>query len=215
MSGDGGPGQSWWMPSSGRLPRSATSLTITRGKITLLKIRNVMAQLPNLDSLTISGSLRAMDRKKLQGIGKVLKGKFCGRLQLKRLSKNTDADIANMLLEIPTGLYFTEMDIHGTYYCLLSTAKLVEACAQTLEKLSYAVNEWPWGSWQVSELREVAQSQGHEAYRSLDRWRSTLGFYSSWDNQAHHLTAAIHNPAQVHWTRSTVHPIPLAGAVNP
>ena len=142
LSGNGGPGQSWRIPSSLRLPESVTSLTITRDKITLLKIRDVMVQLPNLDNLTLSVSLRSMDRKKFQGIGTALKGKLGGRLQLHKLIKGTDADVVNMLLEVPTGLHFTEMDLRGTYRCLLSAARLVEACRKTLMRLSYMVDEY-------------------------------------------------------------------------
>jgi len=45
----------------------------------------------------------------------------------------------NMLLEIPTGLRFTEVEIRCFYECFSSAVRLVEACAKTLVKLSHTV----------------------------------------------------------------------------
>jgi len=45
-----------------------------------------------------------------------------------------------MLLEIPTGLHFTEVQVLSTHECLLSTVMLAEACFQTLVKLAYTVS---------------------------------------------------------------------------
>ncbi|KAF9781853.1 hypothetical protein BJ322DRAFT_249939 [Thelephora terrestris] len=140
LLGEGSQGQSWWIPSSAMLPQSVTSLTIIRGNLSLSEIRNVMAQLPNLNDLTLSVSFRT--RNGLQGFGRNLKGKFGGRLQLHRLRMGPDADIANMLLEIPTGLHFTEIVIEGTSWCLLSTVKLAQVCSKTLVKLSYTVDNY-------------------------------------------------------------------------
>ena len=44
-----------------------------------------------------------------------------------------------MLLEIPSGLRFTETQIHCTQECLPSTIRFVEACGETVVKLSYSV----------------------------------------------------------------------------
>jgi len=48
--------------------------------INLVQVRDVMAQLPNLDNLSLSGSLVTVDRRALSGIGTVLKGRFGGKL---------------------------------------------------------------------------------------------------------------------------------------
>jgi len=101
-----------------------------------------MAQLPNLDSLSLSGDLVPVDRTKLARIGTTLKGRFGGRLQL--IGGYVVRDVLEMLLEIPTGLCFTEVDICGMHGCLLSTMRLVEACRTTLVKLSYETSSQCW-----------------------------------------------------------------------
>ena len=120
-----------------RFPPSATSLTIDTGVITLLQVRDIMAQLPNLDDLSLSGSLVAMDRRELLGIGAVLRGSFGGRLILS--DEYADEDVINMLLEIPSGLRFTEVQVHSTSKRLPLAVSLVEACGKTLAKLSYTI----------------------------------------------------------------------------
>ena len=118
-----------------RLPWSATSLTLRPGVVPLMSIRDVMVQLSNLDDLTLSGTLDLMDRTSLPGIGTILKGRFGGRLRL--LGGLADENVMNMLLEIPTGLHFTEIRIRCERGCPLSAVRLVEACRNTLVKLSY------------------------------------------------------------------------------
>ena len=122
-----------WRPPSWQLPQSVTSLTIDVGAATaLIRVRDIVAQLPKLDDLSLSGSCMMTDRN---GIGMALRGRFGGRLQLfKRYAAPT---IMDMLLEAPTGLHFTEVEIHGLREFLPSTAKLIEACRKTLVKLSY------------------------------------------------------------------------------
>jgi hypothetical protein len=115
-----------------------TSLIIDTDMVTLVQIREVMVQLPNLNDLSLSGSLVAVDRNALSGIGTVLRGRFGGQLRL--LNGYADKDVMNMLLEVPTGLHFTEMRIRGTHGSFLSTVRLAEACCKTLVKLSYAVS---------------------------------------------------------------------------
>ena len=124
-----------WIPKCWRLPQSITSLTIDSDASNLVQVGNIMAQLPNLDSLSLSGDLVPVDRARLVGIGTTLKGKFGGRLRL--TVGYVDRDVLNMLLEIPTGLRFTEVDICGMHGCLLSTVRLTEACRTTLIKLTY------------------------------------------------------------------------------
>lgn len=128
-----------WIPSFGKLPRSVTSLTIDTDIVSLLEIRDVMQQLPNLNDLTLSGRLLKMGVDRLRGIGTVLKGGFNGQLRLFRLKRYAETDVMNMLLEVPTGLRFTEVHIHSVYGCLLPTVRLTEACGKSLAKFTYSV----------------------------------------------------------------------------
>jgi len=125
-------------PSFWNVPRSVTSLTINTGAVTLVQVRDIMAQLPNLDNLAVSGSLANVDRRKLLGIGTVLKGRFGGRLILRGTCDG--GDIVNMLLEVPSGLHFTELEIYCSQDYLPSAVRLAEACCKTIVKLSHTVN---------------------------------------------------------------------------
>jgi hypothetical protein len=89
---------------------------------TVLQIRDVMAQLQNLNDLALSGSLGAVDRSNLQKIGTGLRGDFRGQLRLLKMPADNLGDIINMLLEIPDGLQFTEVEIHSVNRCLLPSA---------------------------------------------------------------------------------------------
>ena len=133
-------GDGRWTPTCWRLPQSITSLTMVTNTSSLAQVRDIIEQLPNLDDLSLSGTLVPVDRTTLVGIGAVLRGRFGGRLQLLREYAKKDA--ADMLLEVPTGLHFTEVEIRGIHGCLLSTARLAEACCKTLVKLSYAVTSY-------------------------------------------------------------------------
>ena len=128
-----------WTPPFWRLPQSVTSLTISSNTATrLVQIRDVMAQLPNLDNLSLCGPLLEVDRMSLLGIGTILKGRFGGKLRLRRGYAHRGT--VDMLLEVPTGLHFTEVHIFTPQECLLSTVRFAEACAKTLVKLSYVVS---------------------------------------------------------------------------
>ena len=137
-----GPGmfQCGGIPPSARLPESVTSLAIYSEEITLRQIRNVMAQLPNLDDLSISGALVEVGGSTPREMGTALRGRFGGQLQL--LFGRDDTDVMDMLLGIPTGLHFTEVHIHANYECLLSTVRFAEACSRTLVKLTYEVSTY-------------------------------------------------------------------------
>ena len=136
---DGGS-KLWWMLSSRGLPQSVTSLTINlTDSITALQIREFLVQLPNLNDLSLSGSSRIMDKDRLQGIGAHLRGKLCGRLHLQWLP---DMHVVDMLLDIPTGLRFTEVNISAMHDCLPSIIRLVEACGTTLVKLSCSIDDF-------------------------------------------------------------------------
>jgi len=124
-------------PSSWKLPQSITSLTVNASVFTLVQVRDVMSQLPNLDDLTLMGSLVNVDRRELSGIGTCVKGRFGGKLKL--CGEFVGEDVADMLLEVPSGLHFTEAIIHCTPECLPPAVRVAEACCKTLVKLSYPV----------------------------------------------------------------------------
>ena len=133
-----GSGRSLQTLSVWRLSHSVTSLTASTGEVTPERIRDAMVLLPNLDNLSLSGSLHPAARKELIGMGKNLKGRFRGRLRL--LKGLAHSDVVNMLLEVPTGLHFTGVEVRGTYECLLPTVRLVEACGGSLVKFAYTVS---------------------------------------------------------------------------
>ena len=73
-----------------------------------------------------------VDRRKLPGNGTVLKVRLGGRLMLRDASE----DVVNMLLEIPSGPSFSELEIDCTHHRIPSSAvRLAEACGKTLVKL--------------------------------------------------------------------------------
>jgi len=130
-------GDGEWTPTCWRLPESITSLTMRTDTATLVQIRDILAQLPNLDDLSLSGANYTLNETTSVGIGTVLKGRFGGRLQL--LKGYAGMGVVDMLLEVPTGLRFTEVEIRCIHGCLPSTVRLAEVCCKTLVKLSYAV----------------------------------------------------------------------------
>ena len=114
-------------------------MTINTNVVTLVQVRDIMVQLPNLDDLVLSGYFATVDSGELLGIGTVLKGGFGGRLMLGGACVNED--VVDMLLEIPSGLWFTELEIYCTQNRLPpSVVRLAEACAKTLVKLSHTVS---------------------------------------------------------------------------
>ena len=140
-------------PSLWRLPPSITTLAVDTDAITLVQVRDVIAQLPNLDNLTLSGTLAAVDRRELPGIGTALRGRFCGKIALRDACVHED--VINMLLEIPSGLRFTEVWIHCTGDRLPSVVRLAEACGNTLVKLSYMVMFCKPRSFSSSSARSI------------------------------------------------------------
>jgi len=61
--------------------------------------------------------------------------------------------VTNMLLEIPTGIHFTELQMERSRNFLSSNVRLLEACGHTLVRLSYMVDSehkfysFSWPSW--------------------------------------------------------------------
>jgi len=119
-----------------RLSQSVTSLIVRTDTFTLAGVRDLLAQLPNLDDLLLSGHFS--DNRAPLRIGTATMGRFGGRLQL--LMGPAQEDVMNMLSEVPTGLRFTEVEICCIYKSLAPTVKLADACAATLVRLSYAIS---------------------------------------------------------------------------
>ena len=126
-----------WIPPYWRLPQSVTSLTIDAASFFLEDIRDMMVQLPNLNDLSFVGHVATMDKSTILGIGTALRGRFGGKLRLHRGISYEDT--VEMLLEIPTGLRFTELEICGMYESLFAM-KLAKACGKTLVKLTYTAD---------------------------------------------------------------------------
>ena len=124
-------------PSFWKLLQSITSLTINSSVLTIVQIRDIMAQLPHLDNLILSGSPVTVDRRELPGIGTVVRGRFGGELTMD--GESVGEDFVNMLLDIPSGLHFTEARIHCTHKSLPSAVRLAEACCKTLVKLTHSI----------------------------------------------------------------------------
>ena len=134
-----GAGPEWRGPSSWRLPQFVTSLTIDTGVLTLEHIRDIMAQLPNLDDLSLVGHHVPVEGRTLLGIGSTLRGRFGGQLSL--LSGYVEKEVLNMLSEIPSGLRFTTVQIRCCWgEDILLAVSVAEACCKTLTKLSYKAN---------------------------------------------------------------------------
>ena len=133
-------GDGQWTPTRWRLPQSINSLTMWTDASNLVQVRDIMAQLPNLVDLELSGALAPVDRTTLVGIGTDLRGTFGGQLRL--FEGYAGKDIVDMLLEVPTGLHFTEVEVRGMGKCLLPTVRLAEACCETLVRLSYTVTSY-------------------------------------------------------------------------
>ena len=94
--------------------------------------------LPNLNDLILSGCfiVRSTFKQLFPGLGAGLRGRFGGELQIR--DGYTNEYIVNMLLEVPTGLYFTKIYIYADRPCLLPTVRLAEACCKALVNLLFS-----------------------------------------------------------------------------
>jgi len=124
-------------PSLWRLPQSITSLTIDTSVFTLVQVWDIMAQLPNLDDLSLSGPRTPVREGVLPEIRTPQRGRFRGRLLLS--SGYSGKGVMGMLLDVPSGLHFTEVGTSSTRSSLLLAVRLAEACNKTLAKLSQTV----------------------------------------------------------------------------
>jgi len=213
-----------WEPSLWKLPRSVTSLTIDTGAVTLVQVRDIMAQLPNLDDLVLS-HFAGEGGRQLEGIGTVLKGRFGGRLVLSGAC--ACEDIINMLLEIPSGLRFSELEIRFTREHLYSSAvRLAEACSKTLTKLSHMVSlvrksyHFPSSGWFDADA--ISRSKSPRHFRAVlqlfkvpkhsrgDLWLSnkleggrstTLDPHGPFNPQTRHFSTFIRHQTRLHITQ--------------
>lgn len=97
-----------------------------------------MLRLPALDDLSLSGSIAVESNGSSQGFGTVLKARFGGMLRLG--PESIDEGIVNLLLEVPTGLHFTWVDVHVDRESHPSVVRLTEACRTTLARLWYRIS---------------------------------------------------------------------------
>jgi len=128
------------LPSLWRLPEYVTSLTIQApfGGVSLVGIWDIMARLPNLNDLSLWGGVIPADRNALLGIGTVPRGRFGGELVLRDVySKRRDATI--ILFKILTGSPFSKVGIDCAREHIPRVIRLVEACSETIVKLSLNV----------------------------------------------------------------------------
>ena len=108
-----------------------------------------MAKLLNLQDLSLSVALTSVSTGAF--IWETAPRRLGGKLLL--LDGLANKYVVDMLLEIPTGLHFAEIQARGVRICLLSTVMLAEACSRTLEKLTSAVSiyckshPFSWSSW--------------------------------------------------------------------
>ena len=119
----------------GPLPPTIRSVDITFSKVLTAHIVSVVRQLPNLDNLSLtstewSGAIPT-------GTGKLIQARLSGKLRLRR--KLAHCDILNMLMEVPTGPQFAEVEIRdASMTCFPASLKLVRACRDTLTKLHFS-----------------------------------------------------------------------------
>jgi len=120
-----------------RFPQTTTSLAISADAIGIAQIWDIMVRLPNLDDLSLSGASMVFDEVPPRTEADP-RWRFGGKLQLHGML--ADTHVINMLLENPTGLHFTEVEICCLHNSLDSTVRLVETCSKTLVKLSYKIS---------------------------------------------------------------------------
>ena len=129
-----------WIPP---LPQSVTSLTFGPDTIPTesVKIRDVEVDISTLKDhgdLLLSGPLAWVGWRTLLGIETILRGKFGGQLRL--FGEHVVGGVVDMLLEIPSGLHFTRLEVCSLRESLLPTVRLAEACSETLVRLSYRIS---------------------------------------------------------------------------
>jgi len=119
----------------GQLPPSTHSLDITFSEVLTTHIISVMQQLPNLNNLSLTSIKRGGPIP--PGTGKFIQCRLSGKLRLRRQSAHQD--FLNILMEVPTGPQFVEVEIRDARMdCFPAALKLVRACQDTLTKLHFS-----------------------------------------------------------------------------
>ena len=119
----------------GQLPPSIRSVDITFTKVLTAHIVSVLQQLPNLENLSLMSS--EWGGTIPPGTGELIQSRLSGKLRLRR--KFAHRDLLNMLMEVPTGSQFAEVEIRdSSMSCFPATLKLVGACQDTLTKLHFS-----------------------------------------------------------------------------
>lgn len=119
----------------GQLPPTTRSVDITFSKVLTAHIISVIHQLPHLDNLSLmseewGGAIPP-------GTGNLVQSRLSGKLRLHR--KSARCDLLDMLMEVPTGPQFAEVEIRdASMNCLPAALKLVRACRSTLTKLHFS-----------------------------------------------------------------------------
>lgn len=119
----------------GHLPPTIRSVDVTFSKVLSTHVTSVVQQLPNLDNLSLmsaewGGAIQ-------QGTGTLIQSRLSGKLRLRR--KSAHSDLLNMLMEVPTGPQFAEVEIRdASMSCFPASIKLVRTCQDTLTKLHFS-----------------------------------------------------------------------------
>ena len=129
-----------WTPA---LPHPVTSLTFGPEMTTTdpVRIQDTKVRLSvsdNADDFLLYGGLARVGRRTLLEVETILGGEFGGELRL--FGKHVVGGVVDVVLEIPSGLHFTHLEVRSRHECLLSTVRLAEACSKTLVRLSYRVS---------------------------------------------------------------------------
>jgi hypothetical protein len=124
-----------FLSALGQLPLSIRSVDITFTKVLTTHIISLMKQLPNLDNLSLMST--EWTGPIPPGTGQLIQARLSGKLRLRR--KLAHCDLLNMLMEVPAGPQFTEVEIRDARMnCFPATLKLVKACQDTLTKLHFS-----------------------------------------------------------------------------
>lgn len=128
---------STFISALGQLPPSTRSLDITFTRVLTTHIISVIQQLPNLDNLSLMSS--EWGGTIPPGAGKLIQSRLSGKLRLRR--KFAHRDLLIMLMEVPAGSQFAEVEIRdSSMNCFPAALKLVGACQDTLAKLHFSTH---------------------------------------------------------------------------
>ena len=119
----------------GPLPPTTRSVDITFSRVLTAHIVSVIQQLPNLDNLSLMSA--EWGGAIPPGTGQLIQSRLSGKLRLRR--KFAHCDLLNMLMEVPSGPRFAQVEIRdASMNCFPASLKLVSACEDTLTKLHFS-----------------------------------------------------------------------------